>query len=94
MSDTVLKFFPEDLNFVPDKALQDKAREYLVIEFPEATEVVSKASEKIIFIDAGTNLETITCPDCLYKIDMGWWRLAMKRATETHFTDLTIDTPC
>jgi len=94
MDDTVLKLFPDNPAYVPDQVSRAKAKEYMVTLFPEATEVVEKVSGKIEFIDAGTNLETITCPNCLMKINMGWWQLAMKQANETHFRNLAINTPC
>ena len=94
MDDTVLKLFPDNPTYVPDQASRAKAKEYMVTLFPEATEVVEKVSEKIEFIDAGTNLETISCPNCLLRINKDWWQLAMKRAYETHFTNLAINTPC
>jgi hypothetical protein len=94
MSDTVFKLIPDNPSYVPDQESRTKAKAYLATLFPEAAEIVDKARERIEFIDAGTNLETITCPNCLSRIDRDWWQHEMKRASIGHFTNLTIDTPC
>jgi hypothetical protein len=94
MSDTVFKLIPENPRYVPDQESRIKAKEYLATLFPEAEDVVDKVRDKIDFIDAGTNLETITCPNCLSRINMDWWQLAMKQAAKNQFANLTINTPC
>ena len=94
MSDTVFKLIPENPSYVPDQESRTKAKEYLATLFPEAEKVVDQVREKIGFIDAGTNLETITCSDCLSMISTEWWQSAMSRAYKDHFANLTINTPC
>ncbi len=94
MSDTVFKLIPENPGYVPDPESRAKAKQYLATLFPEAEQVVDQVRDKIDFIDAGTNLETITCPECLSIISKDWWQSAMSQASKGRFANLTINTPC
>ncbi len=94
MSDTIFKLIPENPAYIPDPESRAKAKAYLAILFPEAEKIVDQVRNTIDFIDPGTNLETITCPECLSRLGKDWWQLAMSRASKAHFANLAIDTPC
>ena len=46
MDDTILKLFPDNPTYVPDKASRTKAKEYMLTLFPEGKQKWSKKSVK------------------------------------------------
>jgi hypothetical protein len=47
-----------------------------------------------VFIDCGSNLECISCPNCNQELPSKWWGQAMNNSYASHFGDLTVTTPC
>jgi|SRR5688572_1521218 len=68
MSDHVLKIIPTDRRHVPARDTHEPALELLLELAPgEMPEV--RASEKLMYIDAGEALERIVCPRCRSALD-------------------------
>ena len=93
MSDTFLRIFPADPNFVPDPDRRRQAIELVSRAIVRRDEVTDELSEQVRFIDAGGNWEGVRCPNCGHDLD-DWWSGAMDRAWESRFADLFVETPC
>ena len=94
MSDLILKVIPTDPNFTPSKALAGAAKSLLASMVPDADDVRSLVRDAVGFIDPGSNLESISCPQCRKAIDQDWWSDAMDRASKSQFSELAVDLPC
>lgn len=94
MSDNWLRFIATDPDWVPEAAARDAAVGLLVRWLPEADEVTSNISDHVDFIDQGANFERVTCPACGATLSDDWWGVAVDRARETDFEDLSVLTPC
>ena len=93
MSDHIVKIIPKDVNTLIDKALVPNLLDY--IRNHAVAEAVDYAEYgAVTFIDCGSNLETIHCPNCGKVIDFGWWGEAMDTAGENAFADLHVVLPC
>lgn len=93
MADYLIKIVPKDPFCKISEPVLKKAKAFL-----EST--LSCDSMKIeryntpIFIDCGSNLEYIICPQCGAYLDFGWWGEAMDRAHKNHFMSLETELPC
>jgi hypothetical protein len=94
MSDNVLKLIATSPQCTADHEALKEASEVLACFFPEAGEVTFTSTEHVRFIDPGQNLERIVCPACGTEVDMAWWQKAMSTASQTHFTELSVELPC
>lgn len=94
MSDNILKLIPSSPNYLPGKESIDQAVSLLKISIPSIVDIKVMVSEKVRFIDSGTNWERILCPNCSAPIDMEWWQNAMDKAFKNGFRDLCINVPC
>jgi hypothetical protein len=97
LSDNWLRLIPTDPTFVPAAPVARRTRELLEQFAPanltgySAREVNAKA---IVFIDAGTNFDSVTCPWCGAAMDIAWWQDSMSVAASSQFNDLLIRTRC
>jgi hypothetical protein len=74
MSDTILRVFPLDPEFVPDEAGVARAVEEARQLFSGRwVEVEAETSDQVLFVDNGENLERVVCPHCEREIDLDWW---------------------
>jgi hypothetical protein len=74
MSDNWIIVIPENPEFVPDKATQQKAAGYLHSIAPKADEITSTVSDHIEFADCGGNFEGVSCPSCCAAIEIEVWQ--------------------
>jgi hypothetical protein len=94
MSENFLRLIPTDPLYLPPSLSQKEIKAFLRATFPKADEIRVIATEEVMFVDPGTNLEKITCPNCHTLLSMDWWSAAMDRAYGSHFANLTIIVPC
>ena len=97
MSDNWLRLIPTDPTFVPATPAARRARELLEHFAPTAiTGGVAREvnAKEIVFIDAGTNFESVSCPWCGAAIDIEWWQDSMSIAATSGFNDLVTRTRC
>jgi hypothetical protein len=94
MSENILKLISASPDYVPRNVALQRACELLASFFPEANEANCEASEEVRFIDQGQNWERVLCPVCRAELDTTWWQQAMRAASQTGFTDLSVDLPC
>jgi hypothetical protein len=97
LSDNWLRLIPTDPTFVPGAADARRTLELLEQFAPAAVtgEAAGEVNaEAVVFIDAGTNFGSVTCPWCGAAIDIGWWQDCMGVAAESEFNDLLTRTRC
>lgn len=97
VSDNWLRLIPTDPTFVPTALAAHRGRD-LLAQFAPANESGEPAhivdAGEIVFIDAGTNFERITCPWCESEIDLEWWQDCLTVAASSGFQDLNTRTRC
>jgi hypothetical protein len=94
MSDNILKLIPTTPHYVPGAAAAHRARDLLSNYLPGIDEIDYEVTETIRFIDQGGNWERVLCPVCGTELDTVWWQEAMDTASQTGFTDLSVNLPC
>jgi len=94
VSDHYLYIVPKDHQHIPSPHAQRQAEASLRQLAPAADHVHSEIFDKLRFIDAGGNSETIACAHCGSSIARSWWQDAMDRARAHDFEDLAINLPC
>ncbi|MBR1702607.1 MAG: hypothetical protein IJ716_11700 [Lachnospiraceae bacterium] len=93
MSEQVVKIIPKDINMHMDKIIVSQLVDYIRKQMgADAVDYTEYGA--VTFIDCGSNLETIYCPECGKVIDFGWWGEAMDMAGENKFVDLRVVLPC
>jgi transcription elongation factor Elf1 len=93
MSLHYLKIISTESSFVPEKVLQDKAKDFLAKLYTEE-ELEFTTTSAIEFVDQGENFETVSCNLCGLKMQIEDWQNAMDSAYEKQFTDLQFTTSC
>ena len=93
MSDNILRIIPDAPDFIPDFNSMDQAVLFLGTVIDNGDEIESKVNENIIFVDPGSNLESVSCPSCSSDIT-DWWSKEMDNLYKNHFSTLEITTPC
>lgn len=94
MSENLLCLIPEQLDYIPIHEAQLAAEWFLKSHIGKTGEVSSELSEKIKFVNAGANSESIFCPLCGKEISGEWWSKAMDEAYKSQFGDLQVIAPC
>src|SRR5262245_6682895 len=94
MSDNWIALIPEDPQFVPEAANQNRARDRFAEIAPEADEIEIKVSENVEFFDCGANLERICCPSCRSEISDEWWQDCMDQDYDGGFKLAKYAVPC
>ena len=92
MSSTVVRYIPEDPEYVAEPAAAEAAR--ALLQKALGAPAVASVTEGTIFVDPGENLDTIRCPACSDELDMDWWQGEMARAGERKFARLDVTVPC
>ncbi len=92
MSSTVLRYIPEDPDYVADAAATEAAR--ALLQKALGAPAVALVTERAGFVDPGANLDAIRCPACSDELDMDWWQGEMARAGERRFESLGVTVPC
>lgn len=95
MSSNVLKIIPQDPYFVPTQEAMELVAEELTRYLSKRKEDIKViTTDKVRFVDPGSNLREIQCPFCCCIIDFDWWQEAMDQLYEEKFKSLAIETPC
>ena len=97
VSDRWIRVIPTDPAFAPDSAAGRRACDLLqgyAPAAPSGSPARQVDSDHIVFIDAGSNFESISCPWCSAAVDVEWWQLQMDHAASSEFRDLLTRTPC
>jgi len=92
MSSTVLRYIPEDPDYVADAAATEAAR--ALLQKSLGAPAVALVTERAGFVDPGSNLDAIRCPACSDELDMDWWQGEMSRAGQRKFESLGVTVPC
>ena len=74
MSDQITIFIPHDPRFVPTKEAQHAAVTMLGQLAPRPDDIASDVDDEVTFRDCGENFESVACPNCRRKIDLGRWQ--------------------
>ena len=92
MSDNWIIFVPDKPDWVPNDVIIGQLVSLAEAEFPDADEVKAETHDRVMFIDPGSNFETISCPHCQSEI-MDWWQNEMEKFEERD--ELVVQTlPC
>jgi hypothetical protein len=98
MSDHLLKVIPTDRRYLPAPETHQPALKLL--QELAAGEGEVRASEKLMYIDAGEALERIVCPRCRSALDRyeepinEWYSQIDEELTEKDVESLNVITPC
>lgn len=93
MSDYIVKIIPSDPYFrITDKQIHSAMQ--LLRQNIKADLVKYHIHESPVFVDCGSNLESISCPICNKPLDFDWWGDMMDKANQTNFMDLSVKLPC
>ena len=93
MSDYIVKIVPQNpLCKISEFALA-KAKDFLESRLLCDSIQIEKYDTPA-FVDCGSNLESIECPECGADLDLGWWSEAMDAAHEKNFVSPEMELPC
>jgi len=93
MSDSILKIISINADYVPAKAQQIQAKEFLSKIFKEDN-IQFETHNEVEFIDAGENFENIYCNVCGTEIPANEWQDQMDEAFKSQFSNLKFQTSC
>jgi hypothetical protein len=97
MSDFYASVIPTDATWQPSPEAANGAEAYVRRVFPDLDGVRQDVSvefyDRITAVDAGENLERITCPRCGSDIPVDWYSDLLE-ATGGGFDDLNVAVPC
>ena len=94
MSDDYLRLIPTDPTWQPGADEARRAVATLSALVPAADRVEVERYDEARFVDAGANVERVSCPTCRADLAMVWWTAQMEQAAESGFTNLTVLPPC
>lgn len=93
MSDNIVKIVPKDPFCIISKSALHKAVVFLNANiYCDSIKFECNTTPK--FVDCGSNLESITYPNCGEMLSFDWWSEAMSKAAENAFTVLETELPC
>jgi hypothetical protein len=94
MSDYYYKLIPTIPDYVPAGA-RGRARVRFASFVGHAEGVSAEVRERVEFVPAMGNFETVSCPGCGTQIDDQWWVWVMDAAYgERGFADMRVTVPC
>lgn len=93
MSSTILKIIPTDATYLPDKAKQDEAKDFLSKAY-RSGKINFINYDRIEFVDQGENFESVSCNLCGQNLEIEKWHEAMNKAYESQFSNLRFIVPC
>ncbi len=94
MSENILKLIPSSPTYTPHENDLAKVSALLKESLPSSVSYSINISQVVRFIDPGSNLATIFCPNCDSIIDLTWWQESMDKAYEHKFEKLSVQVPC
>ncbi|MCS0581664.1 hypothetical protein NX784_08670 [Massilia pinisoli] len=92
MSDSYLRYVPNDPAFVPQAEAACEAVRFLG-KLASAGTIETRISETVMFVDAGENWDGVCCPTCGADAD-AWWSTAMDAAWQSQFACLDVRAQC
>lgn len=93
MSDYIVKITPRDPFYKISAPLLQKSKDFLEANM-QCDSIEIRCYMTPIFVDCGSNLESIVCPNCHSELPFDWWGEAMDNASESEFTSLETELPC
>ncbi|MFG3604844.1 hypothetical protein [Micromonospora chersina] len=97
MSDFYISLIPTDVNWQPTSAAATEAEAYVRRVFldPDGVQqdVAVEFYDRITVVDAGENVQKITCPRCDRDIPLDWYEDLIEE-TEGEFDSLSVTVPC
>lgn len=93
MSDYIVKIIPTDCTYSVTKKQADHLLKFIKSKI-HADNIKTSIYETPVFVDCGSNLETISCPYCRAQVDFSWWNESMNTARENSFKELSVIMPC
>lgn len=93
MSDHIVKLIPSDPFYKPSDLALGAAEAFLEGHI-SCGSIRVIVNDTPVFVDCGSNLSKISCPECGAELDIGWWQGAMDKAYESAFTALDAVLPC
>lgn len=93
MSDYCLYIVPDDPHYVPSKERIGHVTLFLERLCPGA-EIEATASQGVRFVDSGSNLHALYCPECGKRLEWSWWQSVMSEKYKNGFAELGVETPC
>jgi hypothetical protein len=95
MSEFHYKLIPTIPDYVPEVAAREAALARLKSFLPDARQVTAEVRERVEFVPAMGNFETVSCPACGTILDDKWWVRAMDTVYGPGgFTNLAVTLPC
>ena len=93
MSDCLIRITPSEPYLkIPEQTLES-VKELLARKI-ECDRIQIRSSNEPSFIDCGSNLHSISCPNCGSKVDLHWWGKEMDKAYNNSFASLDVCLPC
>lgn len=95
MSDNWIRIVPTDPMWTPSPEQEAAAVHVVRTLMPAAEDVSVERSERIAFVDAGSNQGAPSCRQCGTTLSEEWWSGAMRRSHAlSQFGDRTTAVPC
>lgn len=93
MSDWIVKIVPQDPLYKIPEHLLKRSGDFLKSKL-DCESIEIQCTLTPVFVDCGSNLERIVCPDCHSELLFDWWAKAMDQAGENEFVSLETVLPC
>ena len=93
MSNHIMKIIPADPYYRIAEQTKNDIVDFLASSV-KADKIEVNIYDTPVFVDCGSNLESILCPLCGEAIDFDWWGDAMEAAQESEFMELSVKMPC
>ncbi|RQW84616.1 hypothetical protein [Micromonospora globispora] len=97
MSDFYVSLIPTDVNWQPTSKAAAEAEAYVRRVFPDPDgvqqDVTVEFYDRITAVDAGENIQRITCPRCDHDIPLDWYEDLIEQ-TEGEFDSPNVTVPC
>jgi hypothetical protein len=97
VSDLYVSLIPTDVTWQPTSAAAAEAEAYVRRLFPDPDgvqqDVTVEFHDRITVVDAGENLQQITCPRCDRDIPLDWYEDLIEEA-EGEFDSPSVTVPC
>jgi hypothetical protein len=89
-----LRLIPTEPDWVPANCEASATIAVLRSFAPNSRAITTKTQDAVVFVDAGGNFESVLCPACDRRLEIGWWQEQMSAAFDTDFRNLEATTPC
>ena len=95
MSDTIYKIIPEIYDFYPTNTKSIEGAVQILKMYIKADKITWDVFENPVFIDCGSNFESVSCPFCEENIDIDDWQEMLSLSYEKScFNNIDILLPC